>query len=50
MDQSEFNKIRQDKLDDGIIQNNCFGLNERGYLAPRYLMPTTGGAIPMVKE
>ncbi len=45
-----YDKIRRDKLDDGIIQNNLFGVKERGYLTPRYLMPTTGGAIPVVKE
>jgi hypothetical protein len=50
VDQSLYDKIRQDKLDDGIIQNNLFGVKERGYLTPRYLMPTTGGAIPVVKE
>ena len=50
VDESLYDKIRRDKLDDGIIQNNLFGVKERGYLTPRYLMPTTGGAIPVVKE
>ncbi len=50
VDESLYDKIRQDKLDDGIIQNNRFGMKERGYLTPRYLMPTTGGAIPVVRE
>lgn len=40
-----FDKIRRDKTDDGIIQNNRLGVKERGYLNPQYLMPTTGGAI-----
>jgi hypothetical protein len=50
VDESVYEQIRRDKLDDGIIQNNQFGVKERGYLTPRYLMPTTGGAIPVVKE
>ncbi len=40
-----FNKIRQDKMDDGIIQNHRFGLKKRGYLRFEYLVPTTGDAI-----
>ena len=50
VDESLYDKIRRDKLDDGIIQNNRFGVKERGYLSPQYLMPTTGGAIPVVRE
>jgi hypothetical protein len=50
VDESLYDKIRQDKLDDGIIQNNRFGLKQRGYLPPQYLMPTTGGTIPVVGE
>lgn len=45
VDSALYEKIRRDKLDDGIIQNNRFGVKERGYLTPHYLMPTTGGAI-----
>jgi hypothetical protein len=45
VDASLFDRIRRDKLDDGIIQNNRFGIKERGYLTPNYLMETTGGAI-----
>jgi Family of unknown function (DUF6384) len=45
VDAALFDRIRRDKLDDGIIQNNRFGVKERGYLTPQYLMPTTGGAI-----
>lgn len=48
--ESFYNQVRQDKLDDGIIQNNLFGVKERGYLTPRYLMPTTGGAIPVGQD
>ena len=40
-----YDKIRRDKMDDGIIQNNRLGVKERGYLNPKYLMPTAGGAI-----
>ena len=42
---SVFEQIKRDKADDGIINNNVFGLKKRGYLQPRYLIPTTGGAI-----
>ena len=42
---SVFEQIKRDKMDDGIINNNVFGLKKRGYLQPRYLIPTTGGAI-----
>lgn len=45
VDDDLFERIRRDKTDDGIIQNNRFGVKERGYLNPHYLMPTTGGAI-----
>ncbi len=40
-----FRKIAADKTDDGIIQDNRFGVKKRGYLTPQYLMPTTGRAI-----
>ena len=42
---SVFEQIKRDKTDDGIISNNVFGQKKRGYLQPRYLIPTTGGAI-----
>jgi hypothetical protein len=42
---SVFEQIKRDKMDDGIINNNVFGLKKRGYLQPRYLIPTSGGAI-----
>ena len=45
VDSAAFDRIRRDKMDDGIIQNNRLGVKERGYLNPQYLMPTTGGAI-----
>ena len=40
-----FEQIKRDKMDDGIINNNVFALKKRGDLKPRYLIPTTGGAI-----
>ncbi|RTZ97910.1 MAG: hypothetical protein DSY89_10295, partial [Deltaproteobacteria bacterium] len=42
---SFFDKIKRDKMDDGIIQNNRFGVKKRGYLTLEYLVPTTGAAI-----
>lgn len=43
--QELFEQIADDKHDDGIIQNNRFGVKRRGDLEPEYLMSTTGGAI-----
>jgi hypothetical protein len=40
-----FQRIAADKQDDGIIQQNRFGVKRRGYLTPEYLVPTSGGAI-----
>ncbi|MFZ0256611.1 MAG: DUF6384 family protein [Gammaproteobacteria bacterium] len=40
-----FRRIAADKQDDGIVQNNRFGVKRRGYLKPEYLFPTTGAAI-----
>lgn len=45
VDEKTFNRIRADKQDDGIIQNNRFGEKAVGQLEPTYLIPTTGGAI-----
>jgi hypothetical protein len=45
VDHATFEAVRRDKQDDGIIQNNRFGVKKRGSLKPEYLMPTTGGAI-----
>jgi hypothetical protein len=45
VDESFFRRVADDKTDDGIIQNNRFGVKRRGYLTPEYLMPTTGDAI-----
>ena len=43
--ESVFEQIKRDKMDDGIINNNVFGIKKRGSLQPRYLIPTTGVAI-----
>ena len=40
-----FDRVRDDKTDDGIIQNNRFGKKRRGYPTPEYTFPTTGGSI-----
>ncbi len=45
VDEALFRQVAADKTDDGIIQNNRFGLKKRGYLQPEYVMPTTGHAI-----
>lgn len=45
VDEPTFNGVRDDKLDDGIIQNDFFGEKRVGYLEPDYMFPTTGGAV-----
>jgi hypothetical protein len=45
VDEATFQSIADDKRDDGIIQNNHFGVKRWGYLEAEYLMKTTGGAI-----
>lgn len=45
VDEQTFNRVRDDKQDDGIIQNNRFGEKEVGTLVPKYNYPTLGGAI-----
>lgn len=45
VDQSVYQRIRQDKLDDGIIQQNRAGEKRRGFLKPDYLFATDGGTI-----
>ncbi len=45
VDEAVFRRVADDKADDGIIQNNRFGLKQRGHLTPEYFMPTTGNAI-----
>lgn len=43
--ESVFNAVADDKLDDGVIQNNIMGEKPRGELDIDWLMPTLGGAI-----
>ena len=43
--QATFEMVAQDKRDDGIIQNNRFGVKRRGVLAVDYQMPFDGGFI-----
>ncbi len=45
VDERTFNRVRADKQDDGIIQNNRVGEKRVGMLEPIYSMPTAGGAI-----
>lgn len=45
VDQNTFEAVADDKLDDGIIQNNIVGEKPRGALEPEYTIPTSGGAI-----
>ncbi|WP_136799878.1 DUF6384 family protein [Desulfosediminicola ganghwensis] len=45
VDKEVFDYVARDKLDDGIIQDNVFGVKRRGYLEPEYRMKTTGAAI-----
>ncbi len=43
--EATFNRVRGDKEDDGIIQNDILGAKRRGTLEPDYAMPVSGGAI-----
>lgn len=45
VDHALFDRIAADKKDDGIIQNNIFGIKKKGYLKPEYRMQTPGGTI-----
>ncbi|MEX0627820.1 MAG: DUF6384 family protein, partial [Cucumibacter sp.] len=40
-----YQAVRQDKLDDGIIQQNIIGVKQFGYLEVDYVVPVLGGAI-----
>lgn len=40
-----FRRVAADKEDDGIVQNNRFGVKRRGHLEPEYRFPTSGAAI-----
>ena len=41
VDREVFEQVAADKQDDGIIQNNRFGVKRRGHLHPDYALPTT---------
>lgn len=43
--ETTFDRIRLDKRDDGIIQNDLMAMKVRGTLDPEYRLPVTGGAI-----
>jgi|SRR5690606_6138602 len=45
VDEETFERVAQDKLDDGIVQDSTFGVKRPGRLEPDYAFPTTGGAI-----
>ncbi len=45
VDEATYERVRDDKVDDGIIQNDLFGEKRPGYLEPDYLFPTSGAAI-----
>jgi hypothetical protein len=45
VDQRTFDRVRADKQDDGIIQNNRFGEKQSGHLQPQYNFATPGGSI-----
>ncbi len=42
---SVFERVAQDKRDDGIIQHRDIGIKRSGRLAPEYTIPTTGATI-----
>ena len=43
--QQTYLNVRDDKLDDGIIQDRILGMKKRGALKPVYSMPVSGGSI-----
>lgn len=43
--ESVFERIREDKRDNGIIEDDVMGRKRAGYLAPEYRMQTAGGYI-----
>ena len=45
VDQETFNRVANDKRDDGIIQNNIVGEKAHGVLTPQYHIQTNGKAI-----
>jgi hypothetical protein len=45
VDAAIFERIAEDKRDDGIIQQREIGRKQHGQLAPEYLINTSGAAI-----
>jgi len=45
VDEATYERVRADKLDDGIINDALVGVKPRGELVPQYSIATTGGAI-----
>ena len=45
VDPQVFERVKQDKMDDGIVNNKVVGKKQRGYLTPDYTVATTGAAI-----
>ncbi|WP_319532317.1 DUF6384 family protein [uncultured Cohaesibacter sp.] len=43
--EATYNSVRNDKMDDGIVQNNVLATKPRGALDPVYSMRVSGGAI-----
>jgi len=45
VDEATYERVKADKLDDGIIEKNVVGEKHRGELDPQYTVATTGAAI-----
>lgn len=45
VDKLTYQRVEQDKRDNGIIENLTFGTKAAGYLEPEYQIPTLGGKI-----
>lgn len=43
--EAEYERVRADKQDDGIVQSNRVGVKRRGYIQPEYTIPIEGGTI-----
>ena len=45
VEQRVYEQVRQDKMDDGIVNRKIVGAKKRGYLTPEYRVSTTGATI-----
>jgi hypothetical protein len=45
VDRQTYERVKQDKLDDGILQHRTIGKKERGRLSAQYSVPSNGGTI-----